>query len=42
MIKPLGRMMNKVATAIRGKNSPHFKEYTADVSNGDICVIVNI
>jgi ribosomal protein L13 len=35
-------MINKVATAIRGKNSPHFKQHVADVSNGDICVIVNI
>ena len=35
-------MMNKVATAIRGRNSPHYKHCEAKVKNGDICVIVNI
>ena len=35
-------MINKVAAAIRGKNSPHFQQHVADVPNGDICVIVNI
>jgi large subunit ribosomal protein L13 len=35
-------MLNKVSTSIRGKNSPHFQNHVADVSNGDICVIVNI
>ena len=34
--------MNRVAEAIRGKNSPHYKAYTAQVKEGDVCVIVNI
>lgn len=35
-------MINRVATAIRGKNSPHYRDYEANVQHGDICVIVNI
>ena len=35
-------MINRVAGEIRGKNSPHYKNYRADVQNGSVCVIVNI
>lgn len=35
-------MINRVATQISGKTSPHYKKYMANVKNGDICVIVNI
>lgn len=38
----MGRMIDRVAVAIRGKNSPHYKNHTAQVKHGDICVIVNI
>lgn len=38
----MGRMINNIATAIRGRNSPHYKNNVADIKNGDICVIVNI
>ena len=34
-------MINKIATSIRGKNSPLYKNSVANVKNGDICVIVN-
>jgi len=34
-------MINQIATRIRGKNSPHYKNNVADIKNGDICVIVN-
>ena len=37
----MGRMIQKIATAIRGKNSPLFKNSFANVKNGDFCVIVN-
>lgn len=37
----MGRMINHIATAIRGKNSPLYKNSVANVKNGDICVIVN-
>lgn len=37
----MGRMINEIATKIRGKNSPHYKNSEANVKNGDICVIVN-
>jgi large subunit ribosomal protein L13 len=37
----MGRMINLIATYIRGKNSPHFKNSYVDIKNGDICVIVN-
>lgn len=37
----MGRMIGKIATAIRGKNSPLYRNSQADVKNGDICVIVN-
>lgn len=37
----MGRMISQIATAIRGKNSPHFRNSQADVKNGDVCVIVN-
>ena len=35
-------MINRIATAIRGRNSPHYRNNQADVKNGDICVVVNI
>jgi large subunit ribosomal protein L13 len=35
-------MINRVATAIRGRNSPLYRNDKADVKNGDVCVIVNI
>lgn len=38
----MGRMIDRVATEIRGKTSPHYKNHTAQVRHGDICVIVNI
>ena len=38
----MGRMIHKIATAIRGRNSPHYKNHQADIKNGDICVVVNI
>lgn len=38
----MGRMINHIATAIRGKNTPHYKNNEVNVKNGDICVIVNI
>ena len=37
----MGRMMGKIATAIRGKNSPLYRNSQADVKNGDVCVIIN-
>jgi large subunit ribosomal protein L13 len=37
----MGRMINKVATYIRGKNSPHYKNSLCNIRNGDICIIVN-
>jgi|JI9StandDraft_2_1071091.scaffolds.fasta_scaffold295626_2 large subunit ribosomal protein L13 len=38
----MGRMIDRVATQIRGKASPHYRNSLANVNNGDICVIVNI
>lgn len=38
----MGRMMNRIATEIRGRNSPHYKNHAANLKNGDVCVIVNI
>ena len=35
-------MINRVASEIRGRTSPHYKNYCANIKNGDICVIVNI
>lgn len=35
-------MINRVASEIRGRTSPHYKNHVANVKNGDICVIVNI
>jgi large subunit ribosomal protein L13 len=40
-IKPMGRMVGQIATAIRGKNSPLYRNNEANIKNGDICVIVN-
>ena len=37
----MGRLINKIATAIRGRNSPIYKNSVANIKNGDICVIVN-
>ena len=37
----MGRMIDDIATRIRGKNTPHYKNSQANVKNGDICVIVN-
>ena len=37
----MGRMINKIATAIRGKNSPLYKNSAVDIKNGDICIVVN-
>jgi large subunit ribosomal protein L13 len=37
----MGRMINKIATHIRGKASPHYKNSVANTSIGDVCVIVN-
>ena len=34
-------MIIKICSAIRGKNTPHYKNSQANVENGDICVIVN-
>ncbi len=34
-------MIGKIATAIRGKNSPLYRNSQADIKNGDVCVIVN-
>lgn len=34
-------MINEIATKIRGKNTPHFKNNQANVRNGEICVVVN-
>lgn len=39
---PLGRMINRVAQECRGRASPHYKNYMANVKSGDVCVIVNI
>lgn len=41
IIQPMGRMINQIATTIRGKNTPHYKNSVANVRNGEICVIVN-
>lgn len=41
-MQPLGRMINRVATEIRGRTSPHYQNQIAKVNNGDVCVIVNI
>ena len=38
----MGRMINRVASEIRGRNSPHYKNHQANIKNGDVCVIVNI
>lgn len=35
-------MVDKVACAIRGKNSPFYQAHVAQVKVGDVCVIVNI
>ena len=37
----MGRMITKIATAIRGRNSPLYKNSQVDIKNGDVCVIVN-
>jgi len=37
----MGRMIGQIATAIRGKNSPLYRNNQADIKNGDICIIVN-
>jgi large subunit ribosomal protein L13 len=37
----MGRMINEIATKIRGKHTPHYKNSQANVKNGDICVVVN-
>ena len=37
----MGRMITKIATAIRGRNSPLYRNSIANVKNGDVCVIVN-
>jgi large subunit ribosomal protein L13 len=37
----MGRMINKIATYIRGKNSPHYNNSLLNVKNGDICIVVN-
>ena len=37
----MGRMVGQISKAIRGKNSPLYRNSQADVKNGDICVIVN-
>ena len=34
-------MVQKISTAIQGKNTPTYRHNHADVKNGDICVIVN-
>ncbi len=34
-------MVGQISKAIRGKNTPLYKNSQADVNNGDICVIVN-
>lgn len=34
-------MIGKIATSIRGKNSPMFRNSQADIKNGDVCVILN-
>lgn len=41
-MKPLGRMIDRVATEIRGRTSPHYKNNAFNAQNGDVCVIVNI
>jgi large subunit ribosomal protein L13 len=35
-------MINRVASEIRGRTSPHYQNQIAKVQHGDICVIVNI
>ena len=40
-IQPMGRMISKIATVIRGKECPHYKNNIANVKNGDVCIIVN-
>jgi hypothetical protein len=30
----MGRMINQIATSIRGKNTPHYKNSVANVKNG--------
>lgn len=37
----MGRMIGQISKAIRGKNTPLYRNSQADVKNGDICVIVN-
>lgn len=37
----MGRMIQQIATAIRGKNTPHYKNSVANVKNGQVCVVVN-
>lgn len=32
--QPMGRMINQVATIIRGRNTPHYKNSQANVKNG--------
>lgn len=41
LFQPIGRMVGQIATAIRGKNSPLYRNSVADVKNGDVCIIVN-
>lgn len=41
-MQPLGRMIDRIATEIRGKTSPHYRNSVLNVKNGDVCVIVNI
>jgi large subunit ribosomal protein L13 len=37
----MGKMIQKISTAIRGKNTPHFNNSNVNVKNGDLCIIVN-
>lgn len=39
--KPMGRMINQIATIIRGRNTPHYKNNQLNVKNGETCIIVN-
>ena len=34
--------MDRVATEIRGRTSPHYKNHMVNIKEGDVCVIVNI
>lgn len=37
----MGKMIQKISSAIRGKNTPLYKNSKVDAKNGDFCVIVN-